>query len=369
MNKWQKLLIASLLVLCNCASAQWAEVTGTGEDSDSALNDAKRNAVEQIVGSYISSETITSQYSVLNDEIYAKSVGFVTNIQVLDEGRRNGLYYVHANINVNTNPDSELMNQIAMIKSLGDPRIGVVVFKNQGSYYAEMQYDDITEEAVNDKLINLGFNNVVDTSIVAKLRNSELLNSIYNGKNSLLGDTSNYGIDVLVLVKSNVDATRINIMRQDGTNVATQLIRGNANITGKVITLSNAAIKGTFTATGQGIDISDSTAINKALQQASGNIAQEVEKILRKKAAKAFDGIQIIASSNDYGKIEELVKVLKSINGVQSVYIREYNNGKAIIDVESTQKPHIIFKMLQTKSRLGLFNDGISGNNLRLVVS
>ena len=67
MNKWQKLLIGSLLVLSNCVSAQWAEVTGTGEDSDSALNDAKRNAVEQIVGSYISSETITSQYSVLND--------------------------------------------------------------------------------------------------------------------------------------------------------------------------------------------------------------------------------------------------------------------------------------------------------------
>lgn len=261
------------------------------------------------------------------------------------------------------------MNQIAMIKSLGDPRIGVVVFKNKGNYYGEVQYDDITDEAVNDKLINLGFNNVVDTSIVAKLRNSELLNSIYNWRNSLLCDTSNYGVDVLVLVKSNVDATRINIMRQDGTNVATQLIRGNANITGKVITLSNAAIKGTFTATGQGIDISDSTAINKALQQASGNIAQEVEKILRKKAAKAFDGVQIIASFNDYGKIEELVNVLKSINGVQSVYIREYSNGRAIIDIESIQKPHIIFKMLQTKSRLGLFNEGISSNNLRLVVS
>lgn len=30
MNKWQKLLIGSLLVLSNCVSAQWAEVTGAG---------------------------------------------------------------------------------------------------------------------------------------------------------------------------------------------------------------------------------------------------------------------------------------------------------------------------------------------------
>ena len=65
MNKWQKLLIGSLLVLSNCVSAQWAEVTGTGEDSGSALNDAKRNAVEQIVGTYINSETLVSQASVV----------------------------------------------------------------------------------------------------------------------------------------------------------------------------------------------------------------------------------------------------------------------------------------------------------------
>lgn len=65
MNKWPKLLIGSLLVLCNCASAQWSEVTGTGEDSESALNDAKRNAVEQIVGTYINSETLVSQASVV----------------------------------------------------------------------------------------------------------------------------------------------------------------------------------------------------------------------------------------------------------------------------------------------------------------
>lgn len=369
MKRWQNLFLSTLLVICNSAAAQWAEVTGTGEDSESALNDAKRNAVEQVVGSYISSETLVSQSSVVNDEIYAKSVGFVTDFKVLDEGRRNGAYYVHANINVDTNPNSQLMNKIAMIKTLGDPRIGVIVFKNNAGGQRGLQYDDITEAAVNDKLLELGFNHVVDTSIVAKLRNSALLNSIYNGEQSLLGDTSSYGVDILVLVKSNVDATRINITRQDGTNVATQLIRGNANITGKVITLADAAIKGSFTATGQGMDISNATAINKALQAASGDIAQKVEKILRNKAAKAFDGVQIIASSNDYNKIEQLVSDLRRVNGVQSVYVREYANGKAVIDIESVQKPHIIFRMLQEKSKLGLFNDGISGNSLKLIVS
>lgn len=54
-----------LLALSNITYAQITDVTGIGEDSDSALRDAKRNAVEQVVGTYINSETLVSQASVV----------------------------------------------------------------------------------------------------------------------------------------------------------------------------------------------------------------------------------------------------------------------------------------------------------------
>ena len=128
--RWKVVTAMLLLALNNITYAQIADVSGVGEDRDSALRDAKRNAVEQVVGTYINSETLVSQASVVSDEIYAKSVGFITDVRVIDEGKRNGSYYVRAKIDVNTNPNSELMNRIEMIKALGDPRIGVVVFKN-----------------------------------------------------------------------------------------------------------------------------------------------------------------------------------------------------------------------------------------------
>ena len=372
MKKWQMLLIGSLLAACNVAAAQWIEVTGVGEDADSALRDAKRSAVEQVVGTYISSETLVSRASVVQDEIYAKAVGFVTDVKVLDEGRRAGAYRVRANVNVNTNPNSELMNRVEMIRALGDPRIGVVVFKeSSGDEYSSSQkgYDDITEESINAKLLSMGFSHVVDTNIVAKLRNSSLLNSLYNGDTNLLGDTSSYGVDVLVIAQSSVDAVKINLMQQGGTTLDTQLVRGSADVTGKVIMLATGNIQGTFSVQGQGIDISEKTAGNKALKDASANVAKEVERVLRKKAAKAFDGLQIIATVDDYEKLEELVNALKKLNGVQSVQMREYQNGKAVIDVESNQKPHIILRMLKEKSDLGLFNEGITNNTMQLLVS
>lgn len=65
MMRWEVVTAMLLLALNNITYAQIADVTGIGEDSDSALRDAKRNAVEQVVGTYINSETLVSQASVV----------------------------------------------------------------------------------------------------------------------------------------------------------------------------------------------------------------------------------------------------------------------------------------------------------------
>lgn len=63
---WWKVVTAMLLLaLNNITYAQIADVSGVGEDRDSALRDAKRNAAEQIVGTYINSGTLVSQASVV----------------------------------------------------------------------------------------------------------------------------------------------------------------------------------------------------------------------------------------------------------------------------------------------------------------
>lgn len=359
-----------MLMVHSVALAQSVEVVGYGDDKGAAKKDAMRAAVEQVVGTFLDSKTLISQSVVVRDEIYSKAQGFVTNINVLEEGKSGDNYFVRARVGVNTNPDSQLQDRLQMIMLLGDPRIGVVAFKNSTNTYeyGNNPYDDITEQAVNAKLLSLGFTHVADVSLTSKLRNSTLLNSVYNGDNNLPDGNSLYGIDILVLVKSSVDSTKIALMKQDGTNVETQLVRGTANVTGKVIEFTTGIIRGTFDVKGQAVDISDVTAQNKALQDVSSNIAQEVERILRGEASRVFNGVQIIISTDDHGKVEELTNDLKGISGVQNVYMREHQDGKGIIEVETTLKPHIILKRLREKSRLGLFNEGVSDRSMRLIV-
>lgn len=371
MRKLIVLMFLFMLTVNSVALAQSVEVVGYGDDKEAATKDAMRAAVEQVVGTFLDSKTLVSQSVVVQDEIYSKAQGFVTNINVLEEGKSGDNYFIRARVDVNTNPDSQLQDRLQMIMLLGDPRIGVVAFKNSTNAYEygnNNPYDDITEQAVNAKLLSLGFTHVADVSLTSKLRNSALLNSVYNGDSNLPDGNSSYGIDILVLVKSSVDATKITLMKQAGTNVETQLVRGTANVTGKVIEFVTGTIRGTFEAKGQAVDISDVTAQNKALQDVSGNIAQEVERILRGEASRVFNGVQIIISTDDYSKVEQLTKDLKGIYGVQNVYVREYQDGKGIMEVETTLKPHIILKRLREKSRLGLFNEGISDRSMRLIV-
>lgn len=104
------LLGISLALFIQTAAAQQVVVDGMGTDKESALRDASRNAVEQVVGTMIDSKTLVNNAVVALDTIYTKSQGFVTNQEILSQDERDGMVHVRARIDVNTNPDSQLMS-------------------------------------------------------------------------------------------------------------------------------------------------------------------------------------------------------------------------------------------------------------------
>ena len=79
--------------------------------------------------------------------------------------------------------------------------------------------------------------------------------------------------------------------------------------------------------------------------------------------------MQLIVSTNDYSKIERLVDELRNLSSVQNVYIREYNGSKAILELDTNQKPHFVLRSLKENSKLGIFMEKISNNSMQLIVS
>lgn len=377
------LLFAVFFLFTNVALAQQVTVDGVGADKESALRDAMRNAVETVVGTMIDSRTLIDKNVVALDEIYSTSQGFVKDIKILQESQTGGMYRVKANVDVNTNPDTQLMNRLQMIMLLNDPRIAVVVLRgnsgsgapvsdengNMISGQSNSGTDQISETALNEKLLELGFTHVVDADTVTRLYDLPALRSIYNGEQSCFVNNGNLGIDYLVLGKSETDAQKISLPDDKGNYVETMLTGTKSNLHVKIIKFATGELVGTFSVEGQGIENNTNRADNKALKDAAAKAAKKLEEKFRKLGAQPFTGMRMTVSANDYTNVEKLMQELRAISGVQNVYVRERNGNKTILDVDTTQKPHIIVNSLRQRSKLGVFVENMSNDSVELVVS
>ena len=271
-----------LLAINFSVAAQEVTVEGVGITRDEAVANAERVAVEQIVGTFIDSQTLVENAMVKLDEIYTHAQGYVSNVKILSEKQSNGLYRVTAKMNVASEPDSSLIGQLETVMRLNDPRIAVIMLKDNATAGT---HDELAETALNDKLLTVGFSHVVDADIVANLENARLLERIYNGERGLVGIGSSHGADYLVLGKTHTNSQNIRLPDyKTGGYKEMAMIVANADITARIVKLSTGDIVGTFSVTAKGNDVIKDNAERNAIRAAAENASFELEKKFKRLA-------------------------------------------------------------------------------------
>ena len=330
------------LLMASAAFAQEVTVDGIGVDKDSAVRDAMRNAVENVIGTYIDSRTLVDKSVVALDEIYAKSQGFVKNINILNENRYGGEYRVTARIDVDTNPNAQLMSKLNMIMLLNDPRIAVVV-----EYYDDIRgrvrskYPNICEASMNSKLIELGFNHVVDSSVIK--------DEYQNVK------TRNNETDYIAFGKLDINTEEVNIpsyrdlSNGSGYNpsINTGLVKSLAELDVKVMKTDTQEIIGNFRVEANGMQGNTNNTENQAVKELGIKAAENLRKVFAMKVTNVSKYMRVIVRTDTLDNIYKLEAALKKIGGVKEAFIRSYDNGKGIIEVDSDLKPTQIYRGLR----------------------
>ena len=379
MKLWKKLALTALAFgwTTLTASAQSVTVEGVGIDRDSAMRDAKRLAVEQVVGTFVDSSTLTSNAMVVLDEVYTHAQGYVKDIRIIDEGASNGSYRMRATIEVDESPNGALMNRLNMIMSLNDPRISVIVLSDLTGrgYRDRWDYDEsrnghdmATETALNDRLLELGFTHVVDAGLVSSLQDSELLNNIYNGSSRLVGADTTRPIDYLVLGKIRTSAYRVSVPNAAGKLTETQLYSGRADLTVKILDYSTGTIAATFAVDAQGVDNTEDLAQSKAGRAAAQKAAEELDRKFRKLGSRVTQGVRVVVRTDSSTGVDRLMAALKSVRGVEAVYLREQNATGAVIEIDSAQKPQTIYQALRQAEGLSLDLISLNASELSIYV-
>ena len=372
--------ILMVLILClaltQTALAQTVTVDGVGVDRDSAMRDAARTAVEQVAGMYIDANTVVSGSSVELDEILSHAQGYVQNISVFSESVSGGEYRIRASVDVSTDPNSAFMKRLDAVMRLSDPRIGVVILTDDTDSHdfyeapATRGHDTILETALNERLLTVGFKHVVDVSLLSQLQDSSILNAVYRGDSRLPydGDASARPIDYLVIGRSHADGYHVKLPNNRGGYVETQMSSARTLLDLKIISFGTGTIIGTYSVEGQGVENTPELARRKSRQAAAVKAAEKLEQQFLRAAASAFSGVQLTVRASDFSLVEQLVRELKGMRGVQDVYVRGTNAGKTTIDIASSQQPFTILQMLQRETNLSIFVESVSSSELKITL-
>ncbi len=392
MKKFLVLLAFILVTSFKTVLAQEVTVEGYGIDRDSAIRNATQTAVEQVVGVYISSQTLMEDFQLQLDEIYQKSQGFVKGIKILEEGKVNSsTYKVKARIDVDTSPNGKLLDELTMILQLNDPRVAVIVIGVD--QYRHSARDVFAESCLNEKLVSMGFNHVLDADRVIKINNADLLNYIASGKSGTFKSKDN-SIDYLVLGKYNKFSNAVSIPKfgnsgndnnqpninpdnvydvpprsNDASSVKTNFKNIKVVLKVDVIKYDTGDIVGTFTVEGNNINVYEEIASQNAIAQASNEAAEKLGDTLKKFSSNPVQGLSFTLAANNEKKLQQCIEEIRELGMVRNVYIREIKSNEAVLTIDSEQKPHAIFMALKGKTKLEISIANMSANSCKLKIS
>ena len=334
---------------CPAVAAQAVSVEGRGISREAAIHDALRQAVEQAVGTLVESQTRVQNYVVLTDEIYTKSQGFVSDYTITSEKWLNGEVVIQASITVDTQPNSSLMTKLQRLKlidvGLRDPRIGVVIVE----HYIRPIPDPAAETAIINQLTEAGFRRLVDPGQLARIRKSDAIKTILNQGDiqTAVRQMTNDRLDYLIVGEAFAEYA--------GTDPGYSLISCRARVEARLIKVDTGEIIAAQVFHKGGVDITEFTAAKKSLHNAGTAAGRYFADKLMAYAANPEKGLQIkVVAVNDYSVVNLFGRLLRQQAGITNAFLRDYQQGIAMFDVNYSGSPAVLAEQLSGLSELPL---------------
>lgn len=299
------------------------EVTGEGPSRTAALTDAKRNAVEQGIGTMLRSQTEVNNFILQKDQVISHCQGAVKKYTVLSENEQDGGWQVRIQAMVSMGSiSSDLMSLKILLASMDKPRTMVLIQEQGGSN---------AQNRIEDYLLRKGFD-IVDATQTAALMNvnSAVIIQALDGDPAAVAQMGKQrGAEYMI-----VGMVRKRIMSGVSLISDSGMLSGRASLTVRVINCSNARIIASKSANSAAIHILGETAQAQAAVKAADVLMdnQLFEAIIGTFQNTVNNGANLevtVKGVNNYNMQKEATAIFEHCNGVVSVN-RRYFNGQEL---------------------------------------
>lgn len=323
---------------------------GVSQAREEAIRQATRLAVEQAMGVYVLSETLTENMALVSDKILTQSSGYISGYKVVSESKANGLYTVKIEATVSVEP---LVDQLAALGLLRDWNVAVVLVSNGDARTS----NESAKTQLNAMMIKKGFR-VADDNALVQLSQPALMQQIQQGNYlAALPALRDQGVDVLVVGKTLTRAAGEPMETYGG--IKTIMTQGQIDArlirvdTGEML----AAKSFNAAAGGSAQDIAESKAIQQAAQKAGDFFALEIAKL----PAATTQKILLSVKGLNYNRERSLREALKTVPGIRKLNRLIYRNLVAQYEITFGGKSDDLAEALATSAALKGYGFEIQG--------
>ena len=301
----------------------------TAKSRDEAIDDALRQAVEQAMGIYVSSETLVENMMMVEDRIYTETRGYISNYEIIKENTHDGTYQVQVSAQVKTSKLADDLESIGLlIRKKQNPRVMVVLYSKEidillFEYIREGNRN--IENQIESSLMGKGFE-IVDAEQVGRQKQIEAALS-ENDLSRAVGAAKDFGAEVLIT--GNIRRMFVNNRQLYGRN-----LRFYSNeIQVKAIETDSAKVLYS------GSRNKPPSAINHIapLEEASSELTEEmIAGILKKWEKDVYEAAryQLNISNTKFKDISVLKKELENMRGFVGIQTRSFRSNVARLEVK-----------------------------------
>ena len=309
---------------------------------DKALEDALRKAVEQAVGTMVTSETVTKDFQLLEDNIYSNSKGFVQKYEIVNEKVEDNVYIAKIKADVATGAIEGKLKAIGVLLSRkGKPRVMFLISEqNVGQESANSFISSdigVTENTLVDEFQKNGFTIVDRQALSGKIKVEDAMKVVNENDSSTAKKIANLaGAQVVIYGKAIAkDAGLI----KDQNNKETKMHSGQANISARALNADSGEIICTDSVHKAFPHIDAMTAGMTALRLSAEDLGNRMIEKIMAKWSQDLSGGQMIAIEvggvPDIKIVNDLKNLLtQQVRGIQGVQIRRLAKPDSTLDVD-----------------------------------
>lgn len=315
---------------------------------DVAIQDALRNAVEQVTGTVISSSTVVENAMVVEDNIYSKAKGYVKSYSIVSEGEADGGLSYNVKIKALVRAGAIKEDVADIIRGAGNPRMMVLITERNIGQHEWSGLDvslGVSENAIIENMRNRGFEFVDQETAEKSARRDKALAAMEGdaAAAALIGGRAN--AEVIVVGKAFVkEAPGVSDMLGGMKSM-------QATVTVKAVNTDDGKVLASVTKQGKTVHIDEVAGGSKALEMAANQAADYLtDEIVKKFTRGSSSVILSVTGVSNYSAFTDFVNFLKyEVRGVKAVHEREMAGNVGQIEVDTRFKSSQLAQELQYK--------------------